>query len=217
MRVAIHQPNFLPWAGFWNKFMMADTFVVLTGVQFERGGYQNRVKVDQSWATLPVVGSGDYPKIKDARIADMRAPGRVAKTLRQRYARSPCRHRVDRVLDVLDRVSNDNLMLLNVDLINAMRESFGLKHVDLEIDMKVRSGTVGENLTDVLRSAGATYYLAGADTPKYLARNALGVKRVMLQRVYPDLTYTGTALDVLANITDPSQFIERVAAWEEWA
>lgn len=216
MRVAIHQPNFLPWVGFWNKFMMADRFVILAGVQFERGGYQNRVKVDQSWATIPVVGA-DFPKIRDVKIADMRAPAKVARTLTQRYARSPYRHRVGRVIEILEKVSNESLLMLNVELITAMREAFNLKHVGLEVDMKVRHGTVGENLSEVLTGAGATHYLAGTDTTKYLLRQDLKVPKVMLQSVRSGTTYTGTALDVLANIADPGRFVEYAADWEEWA
>ena len=28
VRVSAHQPNFLPWVGFWHKFLSADVFVI---------------------------------------------------------------------------------------------------------------------------------------------------------------------------------------------
>ena len=45
MRVAIHQPNFLPWLGWFDKLARADVFVLLDSTQFprtSRGTWSNR-------------------------------------------------------------------------------------------------------------------------------------------------------------------------------
>ncbi|SHJ93539.1 WbqC-like protein family protein [Nocardiopsis flavescens] len=42
VRVAIHQPHYLPWLGMVDKLDRCDRFVVLDTVQFERRGWQNR-------------------------------------------------------------------------------------------------------------------------------------------------------------------------------
>ena len=45
MLVACHQPNFLPWLGFFAKLARSDRFVLLDDVQFprtSRGTYTNR-------------------------------------------------------------------------------------------------------------------------------------------------------------------------------
>ena len=53
--VAIHQPNFLPWLGYFDKIVRADVFVILDNVQFSRGTLVNRVRVivanKPHWAT----------------------------------------------------------------------------------------------------------------------------------------------------------------------
>ena len=36
MNVAIHQPNFVPWLGYFDRMIRADMFVLLDHVQFER-------------------------------------------------------------------------------------------------------------------------------------------------------------------------------------
>ena len=43
--VAIHQPNYLPWLGWFAKAARADVLVLLDDVQFEKGGWTNRVEV----------------------------------------------------------------------------------------------------------------------------------------------------------------------------
>lgn len=56
MRVAIHQPNFVPHFGFFYKMSQADIFIILEQVQFEKNGYQNRyfLQGSKKWVTMPV-------------------------------------------------------------------------------------------------------------------------------------------------------------------
>ena len=58
--VAIHQPTFFPWLGYFNKIARCDQFVVLDSVQFPKKGgtWSNRVKLllngQAGWVTMPV-------------------------------------------------------------------------------------------------------------------------------------------------------------------
>lgn len=58
MRVAIHQPNYVPWLGYFRKIARADVFIFLDDVQFSKGSYTNRVRVltreAARWLTVPV-------------------------------------------------------------------------------------------------------------------------------------------------------------------
>lgn len=58
MIVGIHQPNYLPWLGYFAKIARSDVFVFLDDVQFSKGSYTNRVKVasadTEAWLTVPV-------------------------------------------------------------------------------------------------------------------------------------------------------------------
>ena len=67
--VAIHQPNFMPWLGYFDRMIEADLFVLLDHVQFERRNYQNRALIrledDTKWLTVPVVQLSQKEKIVD--------------------------------------------------------------------------------------------------------------------------------------------------------
>lgn len=55
MRIALHQSNLMPWLPFFYKMAMVDKFIILTSVQFEKGGYQNRYKLSTGkWVTKSV-------------------------------------------------------------------------------------------------------------------------------------------------------------------
>ena len=59
--VAVHQPNILPWVGYFQKLMNSDTFIFLDDVQFSKGSYTNRVQIningEAKWLTIPVSSS----------------------------------------------------------------------------------------------------------------------------------------------------------------
>ena len=58
MKVAIHQPHYLPWLGYFAKWASADLFVFLDTVQYEKNGWQNRNRIKAPdgprWLTVPV-------------------------------------------------------------------------------------------------------------------------------------------------------------------
>ncbi len=38
-RVGIHQPETFPWAGYFNKMMNSDLFIILNDVQYKKNKY----------------------------------------------------------------------------------------------------------------------------------------------------------------------------------
>jgi len=56
--VAIHQPNYLPWLGYFSKITQADVLVFLDNVQFSKNSYINRTRIlvnaAPRWLTVPV-------------------------------------------------------------------------------------------------------------------------------------------------------------------
>src|SRR5437868_14445339 len=72
MRVAIHQPHYLPWLGLLHRMAEADLFIVLDHVQFERGNYQNRTQVRVNgaphWLTVPVLQRSQKERIVEKTI-----------------------------------------------------------------------------------------------------------------------------------------------------
>ncbi len=57
--MAMHQPNYVPWLGYFHKLARCDMFVHLDTVQFPRGqsfGARNRIKTPNgvAWLTVPV-------------------------------------------------------------------------------------------------------------------------------------------------------------------
>ena len=63
MIVTIHQPETIPWTGFFHKMMCANLYVYLDHVQYRKNYFQNRNKIVKNqgkvgWATIPVEKKG---------------------------------------------------------------------------------------------------------------------------------------------------------------
>ena len=73
MRVTIHQPDFIPWIGFFHKWKNSDLLILYDDAQFIKGGWQNRDKIKahdkEQWITVPVITKGKLGQlIKDVDI-----------------------------------------------------------------------------------------------------------------------------------------------------
>jgi len=62
VKIAIAQPTYLPWLGYFDLLDKVDRFVLLDSVQFEKQSWQqrNRIKTPTGlqWLTVPVVFRG---------------------------------------------------------------------------------------------------------------------------------------------------------------
>ncbi len=96
MRVAIHQPNFLPWLGIFHRAAMVDRFVFFDHVQALRGKSwltRNRILVqgEARWLTMPTRRSGvGFPKVTEVEIQwDNPVAAKHLRTLETEYGRHP--------------------------------------------------------------------------------------------------------------------------------
>ena len=87
--VAVMQPYFFAYAGYFRLLALADVFVVFDCVQFPRRGWVHRNRLpdrsgNPAWLTLPLQKTS-----RDARIQDMRMSEDAADELRRRCNRFP--------------------------------------------------------------------------------------------------------------------------------
>jgi hypothetical protein len=172
MKIAIHQPQFLPWLGYLEKVDRADLFVVLDSVQFKKNEWQNRNRIrtaqGSQWLTVPVLHNFGQ-RISDVRInqaADWRA--KHLKSLEMHYAQAAHREPVLAGLRALYRQSWDRLADLNVAVIRWLLGEFGIATpLRLSSEMQLPEDPT-ERLIAICRSVGATSYLAGAGARDYM-------------------------------------------------
>jgi hypothetical protein len=175
MRVTIHQPEHLPWLGFFHKMADCDVYVLLDSVQFTKNNYQNRNRlIDQNgtvfWSTVPVRMAGHT----DKRIVDMGLdnaqpwPRKTWARIADAYHRHPHFNALAPELESIFQGGHVRLVDLNLDLIEFIRRQLG---IDIPI---VRSSTLdvqgsrSELLLSICKNLGADTYLSGPSGRNYL-------------------------------------------------
>lgn len=172
--VAILQPGYLPWLGFFDQMASVDVFVYYDDVQFDKHGWRNRnrIKVPNgfAWLTVPVLHKGkDKPSVNEILIDNSRDWKRKhLLTLRQAYARSPVAGRYLQELEHLLGQAWAGLAELDIAAIGLMRTWLDVR------TRTERSSTLGigggqsDRLLKICRHFGATTYLSGASARDYL-------------------------------------------------
>lgn len=173
MIVSIHQPQFLPYLGFFHKVAHSDLYVVLDDVQFLERGHQHRneikMQTGKQWLTVPVVQDRGQ-LIKDVLIdnsSNWRRKHWAA--LESNYRPAPFWKEVSPGLRaVLVDGGHTTLAALTVDL---LRWSFGV--LGLRVPIRCSSelavdGSQTERLVNVCKSVGAGVYLSGQGGRQYM-------------------------------------------------
>ena len=216
MRVAIHQPHYLPWLGLLHRMAAADLFIVLDHVQFERGNYQNRtqVRVNRAphWLTVPVLQRSQKERIADKEIDCSRDWAAVHfETLRRAYTGGGYFGTYRTELKRIYAQRWQRLADLNDAMLAFLRDAFGIRTPMVKSSQVGAGGAKSELVLNLCKAVGATTLIVGLGGSRdYLDRAAFAEAGVALEPqqfehpIYPQrgqgpFTRGLSALDLLFN------------------
>ena len=170
MRIAIHQPHFLPWLGYLHRMASVDAFVLLDHVQFERRNYQNRTAIRmngaQHWLTVPVAQRSQQERILDKQVdnagGEERGWGKLcARTLQHTYGKAPFFREYSPALKALLETRYERLVEVNQAGLDFLRGAFGIDTPLIrssELDVR---GARAELILEICKAVKADALLAG--------------------------------------------------------
>jgi len=173
--VAIHQPNFLPWLGFFDKIRRCDTFVVMDNAQFSKTGgtWTNRVQMMVSgkpaWITVPIVRAyhGVRP-IREMQINDLQPwRDKVLRTIDLNYRRAPHFEEVSPVIQELVEQRTTDLAAYNLTAITTLCQALKLATPFVLGSTLPTEGRATDLLIEMVRAVGGNAYLAGGGSGGY--------------------------------------------------
>jgi hypothetical protein len=167
--VAIHQPNYIPWPGYFHKLAAADVFVYLDAVQYPRGqsfAPRNRIKTPNgvTFLTIPVSvpkGSEGKASYLEVELADDKWRRKHLATVEQSYGRAP---HFDEVFPLYEREleAGETFVPLNIGLIEAFASYLGIETRRVRLSELLPSfGQKTELILDVCRALDGDAYLSG--------------------------------------------------------
>jgi hypothetical protein len=176
--VAIHQPNFFPWLGYFDKIRRADAFVFLDGVSYRRSGssgmgsWVNRVRLniqgEARWVTCPLKRLALGAPILAAEIDDGQPWRRnLIRTLSANYRKAPRFDEAMALLQPLIDRPEAKLAAFNIAAITAIAAHLGVSTGFVRQSESPHEGAATALLISLVKAAGGDAYLAGGGADGY--------------------------------------------------
>lgn len=174
MKLAVHQPNFIPWLGYFKKIQEADIFVLLDDVQYIRRGFINRNKIKtpqkEQWLTLPVVTRGNYlSKINEIKVFNKNLTlDRLLNSIKFNYSRSKYFDKYFESISDIIKTGDVSMADINMNLIFWLCNILDIKTKILrssELDLKHSNAT--ERIISICQYFDSNQYISGSSGYKY--------------------------------------------------
>ena len=173
MIVAVHQPQYLPWLGYFDKIRQVDIFCFLDSVQYKKNDWQNRnrIKTSQGWQWLTVPVRFQFPeKIWEVKINSMvNWRKKHLQALVTNYRRAPYFEKYIEVYEQIYSKEWEFVSELNIHFIERLVDALGLsqKPAVKSSQLELREEPT-DRLIDICKEVKADTYLAGQDGMKYM-------------------------------------------------
>lgn len=184
MICAVHQPQYLPWLGFFSKLDAADLFVIYDDTQYKHDEWQNRNRIKTAngvqWLTVPVHRSqGEI--IRDIRIDNAKPWARKhANALTTNYARAPFyKEHADEFAAALTQ-EWEHLAELNIAMMKHLCRMLGVETPMVLSSQLGYNGKATDALISICRSVEADAYLSGPGGRDYLETEKFGAAGISL-------------------------------------
>lgn len=186
MKVAIHQPNYLPYMGFFQKMALADIFIILDTVAFSKDSFTQRTKIrtkeDCIWLTIPIEKNYYFKSIKDIHLPqDEKWRKKHMMSIRSNYSKS--KYFDDKFVDEYYFKKFDKLQEFNEYGIFYLKNKLGIKTEivrsnELNIDAHLRSSDL---LIEIIKKVGGDVYISGLGGKNYMDDNKFFINKIKLE------------------------------------
>ena len=191
--IAIMQPVFLPWLGYFEQIGVTDTFMFLDDVQYTKQDWRNRnrirTKTGWMWLTVPVRKAGHDQPISETQIDGAFWKRKHVKSLQQNYARAPYYADIMALIEPHIRARQTTLVGLTESLIESMASYLSIGGVFLRAsDVPKSTQDRNERLIELCQHAGADCFFTGPAANDYLDHELFarhGISVVFQDYIHP--------------------------------
>jgi hypothetical protein len=175
MKVAISQPTYLPWLGYFDLIDQVDQFVFLDSVQFEKRSWQqrNRIKGPNGLIllTVPVKVKGQFEQsIAQVAISDPQEWRKHLRSIEMSYRRAKFFEKYWVAFSEVLETSweTGSLAELNIALIRWCMRQLGVEKPIVRSSQMPCAGKRSELLAEICKQLRADCYLSALGSAEYL-------------------------------------------------
>lgn len=171
MKIAIHQPNYLPWIGYFDKLDQVDKFVLLDTAIHSKSGFINRNKIKtpqgELWLTVPLKNK-EMP-INELQIAnDLNWQSRHWKAIESNYRKSSFWALYSEGFEQIYNEKWNTISLLNLALIMHIKNLLNIKtELLMASDFEWDFGSGNTRNMNIVNYLDGTIYVSGVGARNY--------------------------------------------------
>ncbi|MBI3247442.1 MAG: WbqC family protein [Deltaproteobacteria bacterium] len=191
MLVAIHQPEYLPWIGYFEKMIRAEVFVLLDDVQFSKGDFQNRTRIKGSsgpqWLSVPIIHKLPQ-KISEVGISETHWQQKHWKSIVSCYAKARYFPLYAQLFEALYRQPWEKLVDVNIAALDLTTQILGIEKKWILSSTVGVSGTRSDLVLNICKELKASAYYSGRTGSTYLKREDFrqaGIEVIVQNFIHP--------------------------------
>ncbi len=217
--IAIHQPNYFPWLGYFYKINSCDTFVVLDTVEYQYGNASsvtNRCKIKtgsgMQLLSVPVLKSSEEKLILNMKIDYKQNWQRKhLNAIQTNYGKSKFFHEIFPILNEIITNKYDSLSQLNSTAIKKICNYLNISTpIVFASDLNINQEDRNLRIIEICKNLNGTIYLSGNGGKKYNDESLYQQQHITLKyttfvpptynQLYGDFLPNLSILDTLFNV-----------------
>jgi hypothetical protein len=185
MKVAIHQPQYFPYGGFFQKVSLSDMYVVMDDAQYDKR-YTNRNRIISAggpvWISVPINKEQKFSPNHEVEINNKMSWRDLHwRRLQLSYNKSPYFNLYREYFEELYKKEWKMLFDLDLNTLKQVISWLGLKvEIILESELHVSTKS-SQRLFDVCKAVGADTYVAGIGSRNYMDESIFSRNNVRVE------------------------------------
>lgn len=174
MILSVHQPQYIPWIGYFDKIAKSDSFVFLDQVQYKPREFQNRNKIRNPagaiWLSVPVISKGKGRQAIDNVKVDNELPWqrKHLESFKSCYGKAAFFDEHREFLNQAYAQKWESLVSLNIFIIDYILKQLAIGlPIYRESELGIHS-TSTDRIIEICRRLKADTYLSGIGGKEYL-------------------------------------------------
>jgi len=198
MILAAHQPQFMPWLGYFDKMRSCDLFVIFDSVQYKKNEWQNRNRIwtpqGPQWLTVPVIHHfGDLINTLPVNNT-VGWKDKHLKAIKQNYGKAPYFSAFLPDIEKLYAREYKTLSEVNIASVAMLAARLAVKTKTVLLSENEVDGAATLRLVNICKKFGADTYLAGAGGKDYMEMDLFekaGIKVLFQEYRHPQYRHFG--------------------------
>lgn len=197
MTITIHQPEHLPWLGFFNKLSKAEKFVILDSVPYRKNYFQNRNRIMGSngvqFIGIPTVNVGHIEgTIATTKIAiqgNANWKTKYLNTIKMSYSKHSFFSEVYPLLEKTIMIDTEYLADINIAVFTSFADQMGFHPEYVKSSTLNATGAKSDLILSICQELNTDIYIAGPSGRDYLNMQSFedaGIKVVFNDYHHPE-------------------------------